>query len=129
LDSTISTKKPSAPYEPSVGTRLLWWFGIYFAAQLPLIFFIPFFWAFPLGLATYILFMFPSIESHPRSHPFAIELVYTLAYTFYLWHLILSLAVRSKRTFVVLMIILIIVVCLNLSSCSDGMAGLGQIKG
>ena len=116
---------PEPPYSPPLGVRLFCWFGIYFGAQLPLILFILFFWAFPIGLATYVLSMFPGLEALPLAKVIA----YALAYAFYLGHVILSLVVRSKHIFFLLMIILIIVVCLNFSGCGADMAGLGQIKG
>jgi len=116
---------PKSPYSPTLGVRLLCWFGIYFGAQLPLVFFAFAFWMFPLGLATFIFPLLGGLGSLQLEK----EIAATLAYTFYLWHLILSLTIRSKRIFVVLMVVLIIVVCLNLLSCEDGMKGLGQIKG
>jgi hypothetical protein len=121
----MSDKASPSNYAPSVPIRLLCWFGIYFVAQLPLIYFAFAFWMFPLGLASYIFPLLGWLGSLQLEK----EIAATLAYTFYLWHLILSLAVRSKKIFWFLMIVLIIVVCLNFSSCSNDMAGLGQIKG
>jgi len=122
----MSDKEQLNSYAPSIGVRLLCWFGIYFGAQLPLIFFAFAFWMFPMGLAAYLFSIFPRITV---PNQFINVTACTLAYAFYLIHLTLSLTVRNKRTFIVLMIILIIAVCLTLFGCEDSMAGLGQIKG
>jgi hypothetical protein len=116
---------PLKSYTPSVGMRLFCWFGIYFGAQLPFVLFIYLFWAFPIGLGTFVLSIVPGLETLPLAKVIA----YALAYAFYLCHFILSLVTLSKRVFFVLMVILIIVVCLNFSGCGSDMAGLGQIKG
>ena len=109
-------------YVPSLGKRLLLWFGVYFGFQLPLIGLLPFFWLFPMGLATRF---FPplSIQDSPSQ---AAQLA---AYGFYVVHLTLSLAIKSRWVFLILMIILLVVVSLNLSTCMKETNGIGQIKG
>jgi hypothetical protein len=105
--ATEIAKKEAVVYTPSVGVRLLWWFGIYVAAQLPLAFSSSPFWAFPAGLAVLLLSSTaPSLNS-----------LLPIGYVSYFVHLILSLTVRSKNFFRILMVILLVMVSLNLWSC------------
>jgi hypothetical protein len=100
---------PKSSRAPALGKRLAWWFGIYIVAQLPLIFSGVPFWAFPMGLAALFLLGLSGPDFSNWLAPFG--------YTLYVCHLALSLIVKSKRVFLFLMIILIIMVSLNLYSC------------
>ena len=106
----MSDKKQLKPYAPSVGVRLLWWFGIYFGAQLPFYIRAPglIIWIgkFPEGALA------PFVPSDFVSDPGGI--LGTLGYAVYLGHFILNLVVRTKRVFFLLMIILILLLCLTL---------------
>ena len=116
---------------PSIRTRLLCWFGIYFAAQLPLI---P--WAlninwqawplFPMamewGLIGLISWLVPrSLFDAGGNQPLE-NCVWWVAAIFpwvtYIAHLICTLCVRKRRSFLILMWILIGIVLLNLASCA-----------
>jgi len=78
-----------------------------------------------MGLGDIVISPFPGMDSSRLAK----EAGDVFAYGFYISHLVLSLIVKTKRTFVILMIILIIAVCLNLADCVEGFAGVGQIKG
>ena len=95
---------------PSLRVRLIWWFGVYFAAQLPLIMFLPFEPMFPLGLLALWL---PGKDFNGG----LFEPILVSSYGFYIVHLILSLSLPSKMAFRILTIILIIAVVLNLAGC------------
>ena len=109
-------------YIPSFGIRLLLWFAIYLGLQLPLFGLFPFFYLFPMGLAKRF---FPPIDPQGAVS----QMAQLCAYGFYLVHLTLSLAIANKWVFWVLMIILLVVVSLNLSTCMKETNGIGQIKG
>ena len=96
---------------PTLGARLLWWFGIYFAAQLFLIYLSPFlspslFWMFPAGPSLTLI-------SHDTSERMADTLCIS-SYALYVVHLSLTLTIRNRRAFVVLMFLLTILVGLSL---------------
>jgi hypothetical protein len=105
---TIASEKPRLTYAPSIGKRLAWWFGIYFVMG---------FWLFPIGLCSYIDPLLP----HPDGTEPSADLSVGIAYGFYLLHLIVSLAIPSKRIFCILMIILVVAVTMTLSSCATEM--------
>jgi hypothetical protein len=106
---------PQSLYVPSFGKRLLWWFGIYFTLQLPLIRYFPFFWLFPNGLVKYFFHVDPTVVGEPALLGFPV--LFFIGWGFYLTHLILSLFIPSKRAFIILMAILIVLVSLNVTSC------------
>jgi hypothetical protein len=119
---------PQSLYVPSLGKRLLLWFGIYFGAQVPLHIYISSFYLFPVGL--FEMFDHLSLlQVLSVGEGLAAFIFLIVPYLFYFGHLILSLSIRSKRGFFVLMAILIIAVCLNLYGCNEIMTRLGQIKG
>jgi hypothetical protein len=88
--------------------RLLWWFGIYFGLQLPLIMLFPFILNFPWGLAPYFAFIFGS-SNEPAFR--------MTGYLFYFVHFLATITLSSRAIFNVLRIVLIIVVILNTVSC------------
>jgi hypothetical protein len=92
----------------SLKKRFLWWFGIYFGAQLPLILWWPCILNYPLGLSPYVSFVLG------YSNPFSFR---TFGYGFYLMHFLLTTMFPSRKAFLTLMIILIIVSSLNTASC------------
>ena len=108
-------------YQPSPGIRLLWWFGIYFAAQLPLVTMAPAFWMFPVGLSFYLAPLVPTAYADSSK-----ELIPDLGYIFYALHLALSLIFPSRRVFLILMLILTVAVVANLAGCASEMHGLSQ---
>ena len=124
LDSSkmVENAIPHPAHAPSLGKRLLIWFGIYFGLQLPLIGLLPFFWLFPVGLAYRF---FPPL--YLRDGPS--QLAQLTAYGFYAVHLALSLVVKNRWAFWILVLSLLVVVSLNLSTCMEETRGIGQIKG
>jgi hypothetical protein len=123
-----SPKKETGAYAPNIFIRLILWFAIYFGAQVPFIVenprFVGVFWCFPFGLALYIDHFCPwKSDAHWSSADWAVA----IAYGFYFVHLLLSLVLRSKWSFLFLMIILIGVVSLNLFGCAAEWHGLSEI--
>ncbi|MCE0499222.1 MAG: hypothetical protein LV481_14880 [Methylacidiphilales bacterium] len=110
-EDMAENEAPRSSYVPSKEKRLLWWFGIYFFLQVPLIRFFPFFWLFPNGLVKFFFHIDPTVVGKP--------VLLLLAYSFYLAHLTLSLIIPSKRVFIILMVILIVLVSLNVTSCMN----------
>jgi hypothetical protein len=129
-------KVSKSSYSPSFGIRLLWWFGIYFAAQLPLI---P--WAlkmdwrlwplFPMamewGFVCFVGALMPHMPNNPdgsiTSTRQAIEnCIWTVAIIFpwatYISHFVCTLRVRKRRSFLILMWILGGILISNLASCA-----------
>jgi hypothetical protein len=112
LNANPTTAK--VPYEPSLPLRLLLWFGLYFGAQLPLI---PYRqdWAwFPLGLLGPFVYLLNKITGAEIALP-----MWTLRvlYIGYALHLIASLVVRRRKTFQLLIWILLVLVIFNLGGC------------
>ncbi|MCE0484438.1 MAG: hypothetical protein LV479_09395 [Methylacidiphilales bacterium] len=114
-------------YSPFFGVRLLWWFGVYVIAQLPLI---PWVWrypaawfnfptgiAWPLFLLTERFIDWTHRFGSAASEYFVIALM-VLPWIVYAAHLIFSLYVRKRRTFLILMWILGVIVLFNLGSCA-----------
>lgn len=104
------------PYEPSVLTRLKWWLGIY----LPM----------PLVMFIYVLLANSKSNDHrPPEYLPSLILIYLLfpsgllpkvwiaGYLFYPLHLIATFCVRNQQHFKIAIIILIIAVIFNLTSC------------
>jgi hypothetical protein len=108
LPDTVSLKK-----------RLLWWFGIYLGAQLPLILLFPFILDYPWGLGPYFAFVCGS--SNEPAYRMTGFLVYIV-------HFLANLTFSSRTIFNVLRIILIVIVILNTGSCMK-MAGPTWYKG
>lgn len=113
------------PDKVTLKKRLLWWFGIYFGFQLPLILLFPFILNFPWGLAPYFAFVFDS-SNEPAFR--------TMGYLFYLTHFLVSMACPNRKLFRALMVVLIIIVCLNTASCMKSTnplwyKGIGNIQG
>jgi hypothetical protein len=108
--------EPQKPREktpaPSRIARFAWWFGIYLAAQLPLIKHAGVFWMYPLGLSNFLMFYNINIPLWCGS---GLTLV-CVPYVIYLVHLVLSLSVTKKR-FLFMMILLIVIVSLNTVGC------------
>ena len=102
-------------YEPSIWIRLAWWFGIYLGPQLPFALYSPaVLLAFPVGLFT-LFWSIPWIKflfDHQSD-----AWVIGISYGFYLVHLMLSLSIRRKKIFRLLIIILIVAVAFNLGGC------------
>jgi len=98
---------------PSLTVRLAWWFGIYFAGQLPLIYYIGAICFFPVGLGLYLDYFLPA---EPEKGPSSF--VIFLPYAFYVVHLLFTTFVQSKNAFRILMTILIIIVVLNSVGCA-----------
>ena len=111
--------------------RLAWWFGLYFAAQVPLALYIRHFWDlrvihiialtpyFPIGLgwmiSSHVVYNLPA-----RFQGSFTQFCDTyLPYLIYLTHFGTSLLVRSKRVFYFLMLALIVILVLSLSSCAS----------
>ena len=116
--------------------RLLLWFGIYFAAQLPLIpwgckidwhlwplYPMTMEWSF-VSLVTWLMPHMPNnSDGSITSTRQAIETcIWTVGEIFpwatYVVHLICTLCVRKRRSFLILMWILIVIVALNFASCA-----------
>jgi hypothetical protein len=118
---------PTAPRDkvaPSATVRLAWWFGIYFAAQLPLVTCIAGFYLFPLGLARLVV-----SAGGSGSMPGGIMLfLVVLPYLFYIVHFLVAMNTRSKATFQILMVVLLVVVIFNLVGCESTMDGLHNIN-
>jgi len=115
--------------------RLLWWFGIYLAAQLPLI---P--WAlnidwhlwplFPMamewGFIGLVSWLVPRSVFEAGGNQHAAQILENcvwwvaaiLPWATYVTHLICTLCVRKRRSFLILMWILIGIVLLNITSCA-----------
>jgi hypothetical protein len=110
----MAEKMPPTPYAPSIGRRLLCWFGIYLAAYLFLIWCWPgeiYDWTSPFVIPEGLLWLcFGVFGSWVDRYG---ELVLILAYGFYLLSLVLILAVPNKKTFWALMIAFVVVVCLS----------------
>lgn len=90
---------PKAPYQPSLHIRLLAWFGIYFAAQLPLIpYHADLVW-FPMGIFGPFVLLADKITRTEIALP-----IWTLkaAYALYTVHLAASLIVRRRKMFRIL---------------------------
>lgn len=100
--------------EPPAKIRTAWWFGIYFAAQLPLISMIAAFYLFPIGLSR--AFVPASAGGDNKS---LMWLFLLGPYVIYLAHFIATLTVRSKKFFQILMVMLIVLVVLNLVGCES----------
>lgn len=107
-DSTPSAANDAAP---KIGIRLLWWIGIYLGFQIPLIRYIGFITLFPQGLGAF----YPVNPIDPDAGPPLV--IRDSFYAFYLAHLILTLVLRSRRAFRILMIILIVVAATNMVGC------------
>ena len=107
-------------FEPSLGNRILWWFGIYFAAQLPLIKYIAGFYLFPFGLAVYYRFLISSGDGQNQGWML-------FPYALYVIHLVLSLCWPNPKAFRILMIILVVIVVLNLVGCEMMFRNLSNI--
>ena len=113
------------PDEVSFKKRMLWWLGIYFGLQFPLILLFPFILNFPWGLAPYFAFLFGSTN----------EPAFRMAgYAFYLIHFVITAMAPGRKFFIFLMLVLIIVVSLNTVSCMKTTAplwykGIGKIEG
>ena len=107
--------------DPPRKTRAALWFGIYFAAQLPLISVIGAFYLFPTGL---FRSFFPTNGEISPSVGIAVIVV---PYVVYLVHLIASLNVRSRTTFQMLLVILFVMVVMNLVGCKSMLDGLHNI--
>jgi hypothetical protein len=121
-------------YRPSVGVRLLWWFGIFLAAQLPLIPLILWihcnsgriWFVFPMGLEWPFFLLTAWLVPQPDpTTSFAQNLHYAyriimmvFPWAIYAVHLFLSLCIRERRHFLILMWILGAIVLLNLASCA-----------
>jgi hypothetical protein len=111
----------------SLKKRMLWWFGIYLGAQLPLITWWPFMLTYPWGLSPYVSFVLGyTFNYRPIFRDFG--------YGFYLMHFLLTANFPSKKAFLALMVILIIVVSLNTASCVSSLGpawdkGLPKIGG
>lgn len=129
----MSPQGPASSPAPSPTTRLLWWLGIYFAAQLPLLIYADklkgwLWFAFPLGMGYPFSLLLAGVtppwigraaqtngwiggffELFPLALPFIIYLV----------HLILTCRVQKRRHFLLLMWILGAIVLFNLASCAD----------
>ncbi len=126
----MAFQNPSRQTEPAPRTRnrLLWWFGIYLAAQLPLI-------PLVLPLRGWMRFLFPTGMAWPLIYLtggllarigkvgsaygeyFVITLM-IVPWILYAVHLFLSLSVRSRRHFLILLWILGALVLFNLGSCA-----------
>jgi hypothetical protein len=115
---------------PSRGIRLLCWFGIYVAAQLPLI---PWMYRFdrtlwPLfpmgmewGLICLIGALVPRVIWEAGGDQFqycAWWVAAVLPWVTYVVHFVCTLCVRNRRTFLTLVWILIGVVLFNTASCA-----------
>jgi hypothetical protein len=109
---------------PGTAVRLAWWFGIYIAAQIPLVVY-----AFDqqgidaIGYALFEPFYFPLILGFILA-PFANLLPDSYAtftgpclmiagYAFYLWHLIQTIKAKNRCRFDLLLLLLVAVVFLN----------------
>jgi hypothetical protein len=118
---------------PSPGIRLLWWFSIYVAAQLPLIPYViaggwernDWVWLlFPQGMEWWLLYSTAWIvnqinqTSQVAGTCFRIALM-AFPWSLYAVHLFYSLRVRRRRTFLVFMWILGAITLFNLGSCAD----------
>ena len=120
--NTEPNKKESARYKPKLGVRLFYWLGIYFSAFL-IVLLIPgissgmsphrliglFFMAFPIGLFSFIAYMF---HVAPLSATNWVFIVFSLS--FFLSHLVWSLVIKSNRFFYLQITLLIIVVTISL---------------
>ena len=121
---------------PNRFIRLLWWFGIYLAAQLPLI---P--WAlnmdwhlwplFPMAMEWSFVCLVSALMPHMPNNPdgsitatrqtienFTWTVAIILPWATYVIHLIWTLCVRRRRSFLILIWILIGIVVLNVASCA-----------
>jgi hypothetical protein len=111
----VAAPEPSSPAAkdaaPKVGIRFLWWIGIYLGFQIPLIRYIVYIQLFPQGLGAF----YPVNPTDPDAGPPLV--VRDSFYAFYLAHLILTLVLRSRRAFRILMIILIVVAATNMVGC------------
>jgi len=105
---------PKPPYEPKLLVRVLFWFGIYFAAQLPLIAYHADFVWFPLGLVGPFVILADKLT---RSEIHLPAWTLNATYAFYAVHLAASLIVRRRKTFYILVWILIFIVLFNLAGC------------
>lgn len=124
-------RAPASRFEPSRKIRLAWWFGVYFAAQVPLmppsqwiqaIRFLP---LYPTGFG--YAWLKNSSDLTLRMGPLFL-LCLAIPYLVYLLHLGLVLLLPGKRAFMMLMAILIVVVTLNTVSCSDVLHSLAQVN-
>ena len=105
---------PKPPYQPGLLVRLLIWFGIYFAAQLPLIpYHADYVW-YPFGLVMPFVMLADKL-THSEIHLPALTL--NILYVFYAAHLAASLIVRPRRTYYILIWILVFLVIFNLAGC------------
>ena len=101
--------------QPSPRARLAWWFGIYFAAQLPLVFLLP--WNprfplfFPIGLG--LPFNIGQIDYVKVWYPDRFT-VFFLCYVLYFAHLAFTYYAPTHRTFKRLIISLTIIVLFTL---------------
>jgi hypothetical protein len=120
---------------PSRGIRLLWWFGIYFAAQLPLIpwgyhlnwhlwplFPMAMEWGF-IGLVSWLVprSVFEAGGNQNTAQILQICIWWVaiiLPWATYVTHLIWTLCIRTRRSFLILIWILIGIVLLNIASCA-----------
>jgi signal transduction histidine kinase len=118
-----SRSSPDENLAPTTGVRLAWWFGLYFLPQIPLIQLIGGFYLFPIGL--FRVLVPQRYDPDMESLGWALIVV---PYVIYVAHLVVSLSVRKKLTFQILMIILIILAVLNLSGCEEIVQGLHNIN-
>jgi hypothetical protein len=107
-------------YEPRLATRLAWWFGIYFAAYLFLLWCWPgeiYDWTSPFDVPEGLLWLFFGVtgqfEQFGRKAESYGDFVLFCSYGFYLLTLVLSLTLRNKRLFWFLMIVFFVVACLS----------------
>jgi hypothetical protein len=114
----LDSQQPSAEPVPTprIRIRLLWWFGIYFGGQLPLVKALFFFPLFPLGLLEWI----PRPRDNPI-HPPNFAPFIVAAYGFYLAHFILSVWFSRATAFRILMISLLVVIVFNTIGCWQGL--------
>ena len=111
--------------DPPVKIRAALWFGIYFAAQLPLISMTAGFYLFPTGLFKVLI----PVGTNGISGPGPLFwFVLFGPYVIYLVHLIATLNVRSKAVFQILLVVLIVLVVLNLAGCESIVQGLHNIN-
>lgn len=111
-------KKEREPDSPSIRARLLWWFGMYLAFQLPLVAYAGFFLWFPTGLIGPFVELYAPYRGDNNYFPWMNHpLVVPLGYLFYLAHFLATLFWPGPKSFRILMVILAIALALNLTGC------------
>ena len=120
---------------PPLPVRLFWWFGIYIAAQLPLIPLLCLlnkgwprlswdWFLFPTGMAWWLFILTSWLGnaigrvSHTAGEYYVLALM-VLPWFGYAVHLFYSLRVSKRVTFLILMWILVGIVLFNLGSCAS----------